>query len=315
MKSISASLLASRLAIISLIFLISSPAFASGIEPPWSHSMVSGVNVTVPTIDNAPDLHGDVTNPQLVIFFAGNQYMLVNRLLQSFQKTHPEYKRVFAATLPPGLLAQAVRDGGFVIGNMRVGLKPDIFTAGHGGIQKLQKRDHWFSSQSDYASNRLAIMTASGNPKHIHNWQDLANPHIKICMPNPKWEGIASHAIVPALRKTGGSKLVDAIYQEKVKSGMTFLTRIHHRQTPIRIMEHKCAAGAVWYTEAYFHEHIAHHPTSLVQIPSSQNHVVTYTAAIMRSAPHPKAAKAFMKFLTGPKGQAIYKHYGFMPPR
>lgn len=298
-----------------IAFWISSNVQASGIQPPWSRPMVHGVNATVPGVDNAPDFHGDINKPQLVIFFAGNQYMLVNRLLMAFQKADPEYRRIFAETLPPGILARQIRKGALVMGNMRVTLKPDIFTAGHGSVMALQQKHQWFSSIRNYARNRLAILTYLGNPYHISSWRDLARPGLPICMPNPKWEGIARHAIIPALRATGGEALVRRIYTEKVRKGGTYLTHIHHRQTPLRIMEHKCDAGAVWYTEAYFQADIVQHPVSFVRIKPKQNHFVTYAAAIMRNAPHRRAAEAFLRFLTGPKGQAIYHHYGFLPAR
>lgn len=276
--------------------------------------MVGGFQFTVPGIDNAPDFHGDVNDPQLVVFFAGNQYMVVNKLLKAFRKAHPQYQRLFAETLPPGKLVGQIKNGTLVMGNMAIRVKPDVFTAGRGRIHDLQKTEHWFSDIHDYARNRLALMTASGNPEHIENWSDLAKPGLNVCMPNPEFEGIAEHAIVPALKAAGGEALVDTVYQKKVKNGTTHLTRIHHRQTPLWIMDGKCAAGAVWYTEAYFHANIAHHPLSMVTLPAKQNHIVTYTAAIMKRAPHPEAAKAFMAFLTGPEGQAIYQHYGFMSP-
>lgn len=300
--------------------LAAAPALAlaagmpAGSEPPWSAPLVGGVNITVPGVDNVPDLHGDVNDPQLVVFFAGNQYMLVNELLAAFQKAHPEYGRVFAETLPPGILARQIEEGALVIGNMRIRLRPDIFTAGRGRMLSLQKDHDWFSVLEDYARNRLAIMTYAGNPAHVNGWRDLARPGLHICMPNPKYEGIAQHAIIPALEETGGVRLVDAIYKTKVADGTTYLTHIHHRQTPMRIMAHECAAGAVWYTEAYFHADIAHHPIALVTIPDSQNKIVTYTAGVMRAAPHPQAAAAFLKFLTGPEGRALYRKYGFLPP-
>ena len=107
---------------------------------------------------------------------------------------------------------------------------------------------------------------------------------------------------------------MNTVYKDKVEKGTTFLTHIHHRQTPIRIMEKKCDAGVVWYTEAYFHDDMLHHPISTVTIPEKDNKVVGYTAGLMKSAPHPAAAKAFMKFLMSPKGQAIYREYQFMKP-
>ncbi|MDA8059168.1 MAG: ABC transporter substrate-binding protein, partial [Nitrospiraceae bacterium] len=43
----------------------------TSIYPPWSHghnnpSVGKGVNVTVPDVDNLPDLHGNMSHPELV---------------------------------------------------------------------------------------------------------------------------------------------------------------------------------------------------------------------------------------------------------
>lgn len=285
-------------------------------EPPWSAPLYQGTEVTVPGLENVPDIHGDINNPQLVIFFAGNQYMLVNQLMRKFMEAYPKYKRVVAFTFPPGRLITAIdRGNGILLGNMHITLKPDILTAGHGSIAALQRRRHWFSKIEVYARNRLAIMVYKGNPHDVTGLQSLARPRLKVCMPNPEWEGIAKHAIIPALKLAGGQELVDEIYKQKVRYGTTFLTHIHHRQTPIRIMRHQCAAGVVWYTEAYFHADIAKHPISIVNLTPQHNKVVAYTAAILRSAPHRQAAEAFMRFLLGAQAQALYRHYGFMPPR
>ena len=62
---------------------------------------------TVPGVDNVPDLFGDINDPQLVVFFAGNQFMCIDDLMAAFRKGHPQYKRIFAETLPPGILAKA----------------------------------------------------------------------------------------------------------------------------------------------------------------------------------------------------------------
>jgi len=291
-----------------------STAWAGGVAPPWSAPVDDGFEFTVTGIDNAPDLHGNINDPQLVIFFAGNQYMAVNELIRGFRKSHPQYSRVFAETLPPGKLVQQIESGSMRVGNMRMEVQPDVFTAGRGRMDELQKKNDWFLDMRDYATNKLAIMTFRGNPYGIKNWQDLSRAGITLCLPNPKFEGIAEHAIIPALKSTGGQQLADAVYKQKVADGSAFLTTIHHRQTPLRVMQHQCDAGPVWYTEALFHAEIANHATSTVEIPDKQNHRVTYTAGTMKNAPHEKAAKAFMAFLTGPEGQAIYRKYGFMPP-
>jgi ABC-type sulfate transport system substrate-binding protein len=43
----------------------------------------------------------------------------------------------------------------------------------------------WFSRLTDYARNRLAIMTYRDNPSQISGWTDLARANVSICMPNP----------------------------------------------------------------------------------------------------------------------------------
>lgn len=286
------------------------------VQPPWNKPLYPGTELSVPGLQNVPDIHGDVNNPQLVVFFAGNQYMLVNRLMRAFSKAYPKYPRVVAFTMPPGRLITSIKRGnGILIGNMHITLKPDILTAGHGSIVGLQKKLNWFAKTEVYARNRLAIMVYKDNPKNVTGLKGLAQKNIQLCMPNPQWEGIAKHAIIPALKKTGGATLVNAVYKKKVDAGTTFLTHIHHRQTPVRIMERKCTAGVVWYTEAYFHDKIKHHPTSIVTIPKQNNKVVGYTAALMRSAPHAQAGQDFMAFLMSPVSQKLYREYGFMAPK
>lgn len=301
-------------AVIALIvssLLYAPQAKAQKISPPWSTFAQQGKQFTVHGIDNVPDLHGDINNPQLVVFFAGNQFMVVPDLIKAFKEEYPQYKRIFVETLPPGILLDQIREGAIVIGNMRISLKPDIFTAGEGHVALVQKERHLFNQTVNYARNRLAIMVYKGNPKHITSLGDLAKPDIRVSMPNPQWEGIAK-IIIRTYKKAGGDALVNEIMDEKVSAGTTFLTHIHHRQTPIRIMERKSDAGPVWYTEAFFQRMIGN-PIGVVEIPAKVNTEVTYTAASLKNAPHPEAAKAFLKFLGSKTSSEIYRKFGFMP--
>ncbi|HTS54710.1 MAG TPA: substrate-binding domain-containing protein [Burkholderiales bacterium] len=305
----------SRLAVAALLLVAVGRAVSDGIEPPWNPPPDNGKNFTVPGIDNVPDLQGDVNDPDLVVFFAGNQYMVVRDLVLAFKDSHPARQRVFVETLPPGVLVGQIEQGALIVGNLRITLRPDVYAAGRRRIQELQRDKHWFAQTVDYARNRLAIMTPVGNPQHIAGWADLARADLPICMPNPKWEAIAAQQIIPALRDAGGERLVEEVYDNKVRDGSNFVTQIHHRQTPLRIMQGRCAAGAVWYTEGYFHEVLAKHPISMVTLPDSQNRYSIYTAGLMKDAPHPGAGEEFLRFLQSPEGQAIYARYGFLPPQ
>lgn len=278
-------------------------------DPPWNRPPESSVVFTVPGIDNVPDLYGDINDPQLVIFFAGNQFMCMDELLGAFKKMYPHYTRVFAETLPPGILAKQLEGGSLTVGNMRITLKPDIYTAGKSRIDQMVSV---FSDTLAYAYNKLAILVQKGNPKRITGLKDLGGSDVKIAMPNPEFEGIGKR-IEAAYVKAGGATLLHTIMKEKVEKGTTLLTQIHHRQTPMWVLYGKCDAGPVWYSEAWYQQSI-HHPVALIPIPDRENITATYMAGILKNAPHKEAAKAFMDFLKSAEAKAVYRKYGFTTP-
>lgn len=275
-------------------------------DPPWNTPPASKVMFTIPGVDNVPDLFGDINNPQLVVFFAGNQFMCLDDLVAAFKKQYPQYQRVFAETLPPGILAKQIEGGSITIGNMRITLQPDVYTAGKSRIDKMV---NYFVDTTAYAYNKLAIMIPKGNPKNIHGLKDLGRKDIKVSMPNPEWEGIGRR-IEEAYVKAGGVALKNEIMVVKVKNQTTYLTQIHHRQTPMRILYAQSDAGPVWYSEAYYQQMI-NHPIEMVTIPDNENITATYMAGLMKNAPHKQAAKDFMTFLTSPAAKTIYRKYGF----
>jgi molybdate transport system substrate-binding protein len=278
--------------------------------PPWREPMEGGCRFTVPEIDNVPDLHGDIVDPQLVIFFHGNQFMVTHDLIAAFRKHHPKYQRIYWETLPPGVLVRQIEKGQLQMGTLRIAIRPDIFTAGTDRIRQLDEERKWFERIEPFAKNQLGIMVHAGNPCGITGLADLGRPDVRVSMPDPRSEGIGKR-ILQLYRQIGGPELVETVMQEKVENGTTFVTEIHHRQTPMRILQGQSDAGPVWITEVLFQQRIGN-PLELVKIPSEHNPIATYAAAQLKDAPHPRAADAFLDFLIGPKGQAVYKKYGFL---
>jgi molybdate transport system substrate-binding protein len=279
--------------------------------PPWQERPGDEYQFTVPEADNVPDLQGDIVDPQLVIFFHGNQFMVTHDLIESFQRIYSRYQRIYWETLPPGVLVRQIEKGTLRIGNLRIAHRPDIFTAGAARIGQLQKERSWFDRVEPYARNRLGIMVRAGNPCRITGLADLGRPGVRVSMPDPRSEGIG-RLMLEAFRQAGGQALVDAVMEEKVEKGETFLTEIHHRQTPLRIMQGLSDGGPVWITEVLFQQQIGN-PLALVEIPPAYNHIAVYTAARLKNSPHPEAAGTFLDFLTGPEGQEVYLKYGFLP--
>ena len=289
------------------ILIITTQAQDHRFDPPWNTPPNSNVNFTVPGVDNVPDLFGDINNPELVVFFGGNQFMVIDDLIAAFKKAYPVYKRVFVETLPPGILAKQIEGGTMTIGNMRIDLKPDVYTAGK---NRIDQTPEWFSRTEVYVKNRLTIMVQKGNPKNIKGLADLGRLDVRLSMPNPSWEGIGKR-IEEAYVKAGGKALQKIIMETKVKDSSTYLTQIHHRQSPMRILYNQSDAAPVWYTEAFYQKMIGH-PVEMIEIPENENIEAISVAAMLKAAPHKKASKDFMDFMVSAAGKAVYKKYGFI---
>jgi len=294
------------------IFLIlititnSTTAQSHRFDPPWNTPPGDAVNFTVPGVDNLPDIYGDIIDPQLVIFMGGNQFMVLDDLLAAFRKKHPQYQRILVETLPPGLLLQQIKKGSLAVGNMRISIKPDIYTTGK---NKIEESMDMFERTEAYTATKLALMVQQGNPKKIKGLQDLANKDIRISMPDKEIEGIGNN-VEDAFIKAGGQELHNKIMMKKVKDNSTFITQIHHRQSPMRILYNQSDVAPVWETEIFYQKSLGH-KMEMISIPEKFNKLSISTAALLKDATHKEAANHFMDFIKKDEAKAIFKKYGF----
>ena len=300
------------------------PAFAqapsSDIFPPWQHGANNdardrGLEFTIPEIDVLADFHGSLNDPKLVLYVGGNYYFAMAPLVAEFEREHPDYAgRLYWETIPPGRLAEQIRKGGTItVGNMTWTVKADAYFAGLAGVKRLIDEGLLVGPPVPYVTNTLTIMVPRNNPAGIKELADLARPGLRLAMPNPAFEGIARQ-IKGALTRAGGEALATAVYETKVRDGSTILTQIHHRQTPLWLMQGRVQAGVTWQSEALFQEQ-AGNPIAHVEIPASQNSTAVYAGAVVKGAVHPEAAKAWLEYIRSPAALAIFARYGFKPYR
>jgi ABC-type molybdate transport system substrate-binding protein len=271
----------------------------------------SGVQFTVPEIDNLLDFHGDPLHARLILYIGGNYYFAVPALVEAFEQIHPRYRQaIYWETIPPGiLLAQARAGGTITVGGLTWTARPDVYLAGYREVQRELRGGLLEGPAVPYVTNTLTIMVARGNPRHIQGLADLADPNLLLAMPNPQFEGIAQQ-IQQALQKAGGPALVSAVYGTKVNDHSTLLTQIHHRQTPLWIVQGRVQAGVTWQSEALYQEE-AGHPVEHVNIPAQLNSTGVYAGAVVKGAPHAEAAREWLQFLRSAPALAIFEHYGF----
>ncbi len=293
------------------------PAWAGDpVYPPWQGqandpALQRGLEFTVDEVDNLPDFHGDPVDPGLSLLVGGNYFFAMAPLVQAFTAQHPELRgRLFYETLPPGRLLEQIRNGGRItVGNMSWSVHADVYAAGWGKLQAAQAEGLVQPPLQKYARNSLTLMVPAANPAHIQGWQDLARPGVRVLLPDPAWEGVARQ-VQKALRLAGGESLVQRVYTDKLAHGEAVLTAIHHRQTPMKLMQGQADVGVTWRSEAIFQESVGH-PLRHVDLPAAQNVSAVYAAAQVRGAPHPAAAQAWLAFLKSAQAQAILARYGF----
>lgn len=275
-------------------------------DPPWNPPLPGGVSFTVKGVDNVPDIYGDINDPQLVIFMGGNQFMVLDELLAAFRKKYPQYQRILVEMLPPGLLFEQIKTGSLVIGNMRISVKPDIYTTDK---NKIEENKNMFERTDAFTATKLALMVQQNNPKKINRLEDLKKDKIRISMPNKKIEGIGK-TVEEAYIKAGGEKLHHKIMVDKVKNNTTFLTQIHHRQSPMRILYNQSDVAPVWETEIFYQKSLGH-KVDMVNISEKYNKLSVSMAGLLKDAAHKEAANHFMDFLISQESQAIFKKFGF----
>jgi molybdate transport system substrate-binding protein len=289
---------------------------AEALYPPWQRGANSdaadrGLEFTVAPVDVLADFHGSIDHPDLVLYVSGNYFFAVAGLVEAFGNAKPQYRgHVYYETLPPGLLLKQMEAGGTVTsGNMTWTAKPDVFMAELTATNDLVQQGKLVAPVVAFATNNLTIMVPAGNPAHVSGLADLGRAGLALAMPNPQFEGVARQARA-SLAKAGGEALAEAVYGAKVRSGETVLTRIHHRQTPLFLMQHLVEAGVTWKSEAVFQEEI-HNPIGHVEIPAEHNTLAVYSAAMVPNAPHPEAARAWLDFIGSDAAFKVMARYEF----
>jgi molybdate transport system substrate-binding protein len=300
------------------IAIAQAPRDRANVFPPWQHGRNNdttdhGFEFTVPQVDVLADFHGDPFSAELVLYVGGNYFFAMAPLVQAFEAKHPELRgRLYWETIPPGLLVEQIKaDGRITVGNMTWTAKPDAYFAGLTKVKELIDEGMLVGPAVPYVTNTLAIMVPKDNPANIKGLADLGRPGVRLAMPNPAYEGIARQIKV-ALTKAGGAALGDAVYDAKVKDGSTILTHIHHRQTPLFLMQGVADAGITWVSEAIFQEQVEN-PLTHVAIPDADNATAIYAGALVAGAPHPQAANAWLDFIRSPEALRIFEGYGFKP--
>jgi len=177
------------------------------------------------------------------------------------------------------------------------GLPADVFASANTTIPAQLYKQGYVTRPVDFTANRLVIIVAHGNPLGIKGPGSLERGGIKIVM---------AAAGVPVgdytrtvLARMGLSNLVKrAVSQE---------TDV--REVLSKVVLGEADAGFVYATDA---KTVAGQVT-VVRVPPGAQPRVVYAAAAVKTSSHLKAAKAWVKRLTGRTAQKKLHRAGFLP--
>lgn len=259
---------------------------------------------------------GDSYKSDLVMYLAGNQFMVMEELIKDFQKKNQDIKTVYVETIPPGQIfkKQILKQG--MIEGQKTNQTPDLFASvkiAH--LKKLAKKGIMKQGKI-YVHNKLELMVAKGNPKGIKGPEDLARDDLVKSLPNPKTEGIFKFYGSEMLKDLGihakvtGDKLCKSCW---AVPGKTWFTSRHHRETPYRIEHGEADVGIVWSTEVAHAKATGRNVEGVaIAAPLNKEAKVGYAIGKLNKGKNQKNADRFLDYLASADAQNIYASYGFL---
>ena len=258
----------------------------------------------------------DSYTADLVMYLAGNQFMVMEELIQNFQSANPDIKSIYVETIPPGqILKKQILTQGDINGHMTA-QNPDLYASVNLKHLKKLKSVGRMNDYIIYTHNKLELMVAKGNPKNIKGPQDLGRDDLVQSHPNPLTEGI--------FKFYGSEMLKDLNLYEKVTAGAqckqcwavkgkTWFTARHHRETPHRIEQGEADVGIVWTTEVTHAKSEGRQIDGVtIDAPYNKQDKVGYAIGAISDGRNSANAKRFLDYLATEQAQKIYEKYGFI---
>jgi sulfate/thiosulfate transport system substrate-binding protein len=200
-------------------------------------------------------------------------------------------------------------------------LDPDVSL-----VQKAGLITHnWLKDpdQSVVATSVVGFMVRPGNPKHIHNWNDLTKPGLKILTPDPAQSGGAKWNITAAYGaamrgKVPGYAANDPAAAQKLLTGIFKNVTVMDKSANDSFKNFESGNGDVAITyENQARAGIAAGSKDEFIIPPSTILIQTPTVVVDSNAKAhcvTKLANAFVSYLHTPDAQEIFQSVGYERP-
>jgi molybdate transport system substrate-binding protein len=221
----------------------------------------------------------------ITIFAASSLTNAFDRVADELARLYPATRYTFNYGSSSTLATQIVN-----------GAPADVFaSADETNLQKIVDAALVQGSASIFATNRLQIAVAPGNPKRISSLADLARRDLVVVLAAPSVP--AGKYALEALGKAGVT-LAPASQEVDVRAVLN------------RVALGEADAGIVYVTDV----RSAAARVTGVDIPEQHQVIARYPVAALTESRNQRLSSLFIDFLLGPDGQRVLGDFGFTHP-
>ncbi|MBR8640644.1 molybdate ABC transporter substrate-binding protein [Streptomyces tuirus] len=229
---------------------------------------------------SSPELSGTVT-----VFAAASLQESFTALGKEFEKDHPGTEVTFNFGGSDTLAA-----------SITSGAPADVFAAASTKTMAIvTDRKDAAGTPAAFVRNQLEIATLPGNPDGVSSLKDLTRPGLKVVLCD---KTVPCGAATQKALDAGGLKLTPVSYEQDVKSALT------------KVELKEADAAVVYKTDV----RAAGDKVEGVDFPESAKAVNDYPIALLKDAPNPETAKAFIALVKSAEGQKVLSGAGFLKP-
>jgi molybdate transport system substrate-binding protein len=193
---------------------------------------------------------------------------------------------------------------GYVLSQMKLAKQGDLYFPGSSDYMDKAKRDGDVIAETERIIVYLAsaINVQKGNPRNIRGLKDLTRPGIRVAIANPEGVCVGAYAVEIIEREFSP--------EEKAAFRRNLVNYTESCEKTATAISLKMADAVIGWS---VFEHWDPDRIETVALPKEQIPRIGYIPiAISKFTKDREAAQAFIDFLTGPEGRAIYaKHKYF----
>jgi molybdate transport system substrate-binding protein len=230
---------------------------------------------------------GSAASSTLTVFAASSLTAAFNRIGSDFTAANPGITVTFNFGSSTDLASQIESEG-----------TADVFASASGTAMDAVASDPGVTDRTNFATNRLVIITPPDDPAGIASVADLAKPGVQLVLA-AKGVPVGDYAR-QALTSAG---LLSEATQNVVSN------EDDDASVVAKITSGEADAGIVYVSDVA----TAGNAVRSVTIPTAVNVVASYPIAVMAGSTQIQAATSFLNEVIGATGQATLKDFGFGP--